>query len=238
MGLNTSRAAPKFMDGSSYSEEEYVRWLFENPSKMQDYDAEFKTRMLHAAENSLYEVFRTIDRAIPNEVYRWWNNKQTCMHLAAAVGDSEMIRLIHSRCPRHITALAHPYESTPIHVAAEHGHCDAIETLCELGSPIDNDMSFKYYAMRPIEVALINEQWDAALALLRCGSEAVDGNFFKKGHFPEHKNSPITLRLRYVLTGIWPPSATAERPTDEEVRKARQQIFALDHQEPRVVSKL
>lgn len=238
MGLIFSRVTPEYMNGAPDSEEEYVQWLLDNPSRMQDTDEHFKTRMMHAVDHSLYEVFRTIDAQHSSEVYRWWTNRQTCMHLAAIAGDSEMIRVIHARDPRQLHAQSEPFCATPIHVAAEHGHCQVIETLCELGSRIDGSMAFKYYAMRPIEIALINNQWDAALTLLRCGSEAIDGKFFKKGYFPEHKTSPITLRLRYVLTGIWPPSATASRPTDEEVRKARQQIFALDHQDSRTTSKL
>lgn len=219
-------------------EEEYIRWLEEDPRRMKDLGEKGENRIMHAARYSLYGVVRFIhahDQVIIT--YTTTNRRKHAMHRAAAVGDTEMIRLLHSLSPTLVNRHEEPYQYLPIHAAAKHGHVKAIEVLCELGSRVDPMMSYERYGIRPIELALKHEKWDAALAILRCGSLSINGEFFKHGDHVDLKNSPMTLRLRYVLTGIWPPYSTAERPTDEEVNEDRRCIFASDFNNPHVKPK-
>lgn len=216
------------------SEEEYIRWLEEDPRRMKDFDSSGETRIMHAARYSLYNVVRLI-HSQHHLIVGYTNRKEkNAMHRAAAVGDTEMIRLLHSLDSNLLNHRRFHFCALPIHTAAKHGHAKAIEVLCELGSSVDATVS----ALRPIDVALKHERWDAALALLRCGSSGINGKFFKHYNYAHLRDTPMTLRLRYVLTGIWPPYITFNRPTDEEVNEDRRCIFASDFHNPHKKSKL
>lgn len=227
--------ATEHMGVPDMPEDEYIRWLDEDPRRMKDIDDEGGNRIMHAARHSLYNVVRHIhdhDNLVIDGTTTF--RRKHAMHRAAAVGDTEMIRLLHSLNPNLINRHAIPYRYLPIHAAAKHGHVKAIEVLCELGSRVDPMMSYERYGIRPIELALKHEKWDAALAILRCGSLSINGEFFKHGEHAALKNTPITLRLRYVLTGIWPPYVTFDRPTDEEVNEDRRCIFTSDFHNPHI----
>jgi hypothetical protein len=223
MGLMLSE--PEHFGKPTLTEDEYLQWLQENPTRLRDCHPRYGSRLNHAAFYGLGRVVRLVHAHGCDQPGR---NGRNAMHYAAAAGHEEMVRLLHELNPLFIKLYKRKYHDLPIHVAAKHGHCRVIETLCELGSEIDPIMFYSFWGIRPVEHALLHEQWDAALTLLRCGSEAIDGRFFLKTHLHEHANSPIARRLRCVLTGIWPPFAPEARPTDEEILAARRKIFAFD----------
>lgn len=220
MGLMLSE--PKHFGEPTLSEDEYLQWLQENPARMKDCHPKYGSRFNHAAFYGMGRVVRLL-HSLPCD--QPGKNNRNAMHYAAAAGEEEMVRLLHELNPILNKLRKRSSHDYPIHVAAKHGQCRVIETLCALGSPIDAP-NWKW--LRPIEVALIHGQWDAALTLLRCGSEAIDGRFFPNSASHPHANSLITRRLRCVLTGIWPPFSPEARPTDEEILDARRQIFAFD----------
>jgi hypothetical protein len=224
--------AAEHMGAPDMSEEDYIKWLEEDPRRMKDVDERSENRIMHAARHSFYNVVRLI-HAHHHLIVSYTNYRgKSAMHRAAAVGDAEMIRLLHSLDSSLINRWTTSRFYLPIHAAAKHGHVKAIEVLCELGTNVDAMMHYEFYGIRAIELALKHEKWDAALAILRCGSLSINGEFFKQSKHSNLKNSPMTLRLRYVLTGVWPPYVTFDRPTDEEVNEDRRCIFASDFRNP------
>jgi uncharacterized protein len=82
---------------------------------------------------------------------------------AAGTGDAERVRILLAEDPA-VVRVVDPYDKTPLHLAAEHDHCDVARALLDAGADIEAETS---WGMTPL-------QWAGVMGSAAVGRLLID----------------------------------------------------------------
>lgn len=156
-----------------------------------------------AAASSPYFLSALISKGF--DVNRPDANGYTPMHYAAQHGRSKAIHLIHLKSKTAINALC-LNSSTPLHVAVQNNHLDAVCTLLKLEA---NSFTKTHYGMTPLYCAVHHGHEEIALALLQSSPNSANISL-EDGRCPLHV-AIETKQHRVVVALVKVADVTAKR---------------------------
>jgi len=151
-----------------------VAQLAESGARLDNADEHGRTPLYMAVQGRHYKTVRMLlgQGADPRLARR---DDNTLAHIAACVGDLEMLRILHkAKAPLHAAHLGDAYSATPVRMAVLNGHMDVVRWLAYRGADVvelANDEVFmehcEHYEMLWLQAVERAGSWRKYIALHR-----------------------------------------------------------------------